>query len=89
MSIFTGIMVYLMIFWTVLFAVLPWGNKTVDIPEGGQAGSAPVNPRIQKKFLITAIISTILWGIIFILVKIEIIDFYQIARDMAAEDKIQ
>jgi predicted secreted protein len=87
MTFFTGIMVYLMVFWTVLFTVLPWGNRAPECPEGGQAGSAPVNPRIGRKFLITAVISTLIWVIVWWLVRIEAIDFYAIARDMVAEDK--
>jgi predicted secreted protein len=86
MSIFTGVIVYLLVFWTVLFAVLPWGNKAKEEAEVGMAGSAPANPRIKQKFLITFIISTIIWGIVTILIHLEIIDFYAIARDMVAED---
>ena len=89
MNVFTSIIVYLIIFWTVLFMVLPWGNRARDIPEGGAAGGAPLNPRVKMKFLITAGVSFILWGIIFALVHFEIIDFYQIAQDMVIEDKIQ
>lgn len=87
MNIFTGIMVYMMIFWTVLFVVLPWGNRAPEYPVNGQAGSAPINPRIAKKFLITAVLSTLIWVIIWWLVRIEVIDFYAIAQDMVAEDK--
>ena len=65
MSIFTGIVLYLMIYWVALFAVLPWGNRA---PEGdeltvGHAGSAPVNPNLKKKFIATAVVAAILWGI--------------------------
>lgn len=86
MSIFTGVIVYLLVFWTVLFTVLPWGNRAKEVAEPGMAGSAPANPRIKQKFLITFIISTIIWFIIAILIHLEIVDFYAIARDMVAED---
>ena len=88
MNIFTGIIVYLMIFWTTLFAVLPWGNRAKEEPEIGMAGSAPANPRIKQKFLITFIISTIIWSIIAILIHLEVIDFYAISREMIAEDAL-
>ena len=88
MNVFTGIMVYLLIFWTVLFTVLPWGNRAAESVQDGQAGSAPVNPRIFKKFLITAVISTLIWGIIWFMIKTEIVDFYEIARQMSDEDKL-
>ena len=88
MNIFTGVIVYLLVFWTVLFMVLPWGNGRKEAAETGMAGSAPTNPRIKQKFLITFIISTIIWAIIALLIYLEIVDFYQIARDMVADDSL-
>lgn len=89
MNIFTGIIVYIIIFWTALFMVLPWGNRAADKAEAGMAGSAPANPRIKQKFLITFGISTVLWIIIFLLVHFEVVDFYEISREMVREDEAQ
>jgi predicted secreted protein len=86
MSIFTGIVVYLLIFWTVLFTVLPWGNRQPEEKEVGTMGGAPVNPRIKQKFIVTAIISTILWVIISLLIHFDVVDFHDIAMQMKAED---
>ena len=86
MTIFTSIIVYLLTFWTVLFLTLPWGNRANIQPEQGMAGSAPENPRIKQKFLITFIISTIIWLIISALIYFEVIDFYEISRQMVQED---
>jgi len=87
MNLFTSVIVFLMIFWTVLFAVLPWGNRAPDTPEQGMAGSAPTNPRIKQKFVIPFGISVLLWIIVAILVELQIIDFYEISRTMIEEDK--
>lgn len=87
MSIFSGLVVYLILFWTVLFAVLPWGNRAEEVPKDGQWGGAPINPRIRKKFLVTAIVSAILWVIVFLLIYLDVIDFFEIARHMSEEDK--
>ncbi len=89
MNIFTGVVVYLLVFWTVLFTVLPWGNHPKETPETGMAGSAPANPRIKKKFLITFVISIVVWGIIALLIHYEVIDFYEISRQMMAEDELR
>jgi predicted secreted protein len=75
-----------MVFWTVLFVTLPWGNRAAEQAETGMAGSAPKNPRIKQKFLITFIISTIIWLIISALIYFEVIDFYEISRQMLKED---
>ncbi len=89
MSLFTGMIVYLLVFWTTLFMVLPWGNQPKDKSETGMAGSAPINPRIKQKFLITFMVSTVIWGIIAVLIHIEVIDFYEISRQMKAEDALR
>lgn len=89
MSVFTGIIVYLLIFWTVLFTVLPWGNRAPERQTEGMAGSAPANPRIKKKFLITFLVSSLIWAIISVLIHIEVIDFYEISRQMVAEDHLR
>jgi len=86
MDWFSGIIVYLMIFWTALFAVLPWGVRPHQEAEHGTAGSAPENPQIRKKFLITGIISAMIWIFIYILIEIQIIDFYEISRMMFEDD---
>jgi predicted secreted protein len=87
MSVFTGIIVYLLLYWTALFAILPWGNQAADVPEEGHMGGAPINPRIKQKFLITGIVAAILWVIVFAAVHYGIIDFRGIARQMVEEDK--
>ena len=89
MTIFTGIIVYLLTFWVVLFAVLPWGSQSeLRKPEDGISG-APINPRVKQKFIATALISAVIWGIIFALIEIEIIDFYDMARQMSESDQTE
>lgn len=87
MNVFTGIIVYLLIYWTALFAILPWGNHATEIPEEGQFGGAPINPRIKQKFLMTGIVAAVLWLIVFLMIHYGIIDFRSFARHMAEEDQ--
>lgn len=86
MSVFSAVVVYIMVFWTVLFAVLPWGNRAHGEQGQGLAGSAPQNPRIKQKFLITAGISTLLWLIICALIYYNVFDLYEAGQVMARED---
>ncbi len=69
--------------------ILPWGNRAKDKAEIGMAGSAPANPRIKKKFIVTFIVSSVLWIIIATLIHMEVIDFYEISRNMVAEDAMR
>lgn len=86
MSVFTGIVLYLMLFWLCLFAVLPWGNKPPEHVVTGHSTGAPDNPRIKRKFIITAFVAAIVWLIAFVLIKMDVLDFYEISRQMSAED---
>ena len=82
MSLLAGFFTYLIIWWTVLFAVLPWGNRQPAEYETGMAPGAPVNPNIKKKLIATTIVSFIVLGLVWFLITIEIINFREVAREM-------
>ena len=73
MTWFTGILVYVVIWWVTLFLVLPWGVKVPDEPEPGHATSAPVNPMMWRKALITTVIAAVFWGIAFWLIESDLL----------------
>jgi predicted secreted protein len=57
--------VYMIIWWTVLFAVLPFGSKTyaeagIEVTDGGDPG-APLEPRLKQKVIRTTWISAIVY----------------------------
>jgi predicted secreted protein len=77
MGIFTCIAVYLTIWWTVLFAVLPLGVTThaeagIDKGDGGDPG-APVDPKLKKKFITTSWISAIVFAVIWSLITFHLV----------------
>ena len=66
-----AIIVYICIWWIVFFSVLPVGIKSQnaefkDDLRGNDPG-APENPRIVKKFLITTLITSIIFAVIYYL----------------------
>ena len=63
-----GIFIYLIVWWMVFFCVLPWGNRPVENPEIGHANSAPENPRLSLKALVTTAISAVVFTIIWFIV---------------------
>ena len=74
MSITGSVIIYTMIWWIIFFSVLPIGiqsNKEIfkDSIEGSDPG-APKNPKILKKFLITTIITSILFIMIYYVVDL-------------------
>ena len=79
MDLLTGVLSYGLIWWMVLFTVLPWGVRTPDeadqAVEPGHATSAPVRPRILLKFAVTTAIATALFAILWVVVAIGLLDF--------------
>ncbi len=73
MGITGSIIVYVMIWWVVFFSVLPLGiqSKKETFKESieGIDPGAPNNPKIAQKFLITTIITSILFIVIYYLVS--------------------
>ncbi len=64
----SGIAVYLVIWWLVIFMVLPWGNQPVDAEDAarGHAPSAPRKPRLAIKVAVTTAIAAVLWAIVYV-----------------------
>lgn len=64
MATFNGAVLFVIIWWVVLFAVLPWGVRTLDAsdnPAGWQG--APERPLMWRKLLATTVLSLAVWGV--------------------------
>lgn len=57
MDWFSAIVTFVVVWWLVLFMVLPWGARPPDEVDAGHAPSAPATPRIGLKMLITTVIA--------------------------------
>ena len=78
MGITGSIIVYVLIWWMIFFSVLPVGiqsnkEKFKERVDGIDPG-APINPKIGKKFLITTIITSIIFIVIYYLVKFNLLN---------------
>ena len=78
MGITGSIIVYVLIWWIIFFSVLPVGiqsnnEKFRERIEGVDPG-APNNPNIVRKFLITTIITSIIFLVIYYLVKFDLLN---------------
>lgn len=76
MSITAAFVLYSMLWFLVLFVLLPIGQKSQadagEVVPGTPAG-APHEPQLKKKALWTTVISAILWGIIAFIIFADII----------------
>ena len=75
MSWATGVMVYLVIWWTILFAILPLGVHRVENPGAGQERGAPERPQLLRKAIITTIVAAVLWTGFYFLHQADVFSF--------------
>ena len=65
----------MIIWWVIVFTILPIGIKKPNKAEKGHAEGAPQNPQILKKFIITSLIAFVLWLLVFFIIKTQIFSF--------------
>ncbi len=68
---------YFIIWWTVLFAVLPLGVRTQDedgVVVPGTPGSAPTKPRFQMVLVVTTLASAVVFAITYVVIVYRFID---------------
>ena len=68
----TSLAVYAIVWWVVLFSVLPVGvvshaEAGIKTPGGGDPG-APVDPKLKRKFITTTWVSALLFAALWIAV---------------------
>jgi len=77
MGLLTSISVFLVIWWTVLFAVLPIGSRSYHEmglkPPGGGDPGAPVNPNLKRKFFTTTWIAVVAFSVLWLIIRFHLI----------------
>jgi ribonuclease J len=60
--LFNGVVLYVLIWWTALFAVLPIGTRPVeDADEATGWRGAPQKPQLLRKVIITTVVAAVVW----------------------------
>ena len=66
MAPFSMLVIYLLIWWVTLFAVLPLGVKGQaeegTVVKGSEPG-APVDSQMKRKIILTTLVSAVIWAI--------------------------
>lgn len=72
MSLGFGVAIYFIVWWIVLFAMLPFGVRTTEESgeeaSPGNADSAPHRPRMLPKMIATTIVSAIIFAGIYAII---------------------
>ncbi len=73
MSLVSFAAIYFVLWWTVLFAVLPLGVRSAheagDAVADGHDAGAPVAPQLLRKVVLTTIVSGIIFGAVLMAIK--------------------
>ena len=71
----TGIMVFFVIWWTILFCILPLGVRRLENPGAGEERGAPERPELMRKAVITTIVTAVLWLAFYGLYQADVFSF--------------
>ncbi|NQV83320.1 MAG: DUF1467 family protein [Rhodospirillales bacterium] len=77
MTFWTGLATYAIIWWLVIFMVLPWGVRRIgpdDLGEMDDPG-APAKPRMLLKLAITTVLSGVVFGLVYLVIVSGVISF--------------
>ena len=82
MGLVWTISVYFVVWWTVLFAVLPLGIRShsetgTRVADGGDPG-APVNPNLKRKAITTTWLAAIVTGLIWVVMQFGLLPIPQL-----------
>ncbi|MFT6583913.1 MAG: putative secreted protein [Alphaproteobacteria bacterium] len=75
MDIAGSVITFVIIWWLVLFMVLPFGVRQPDNPDPVHAVGAPERPMLLVKFGVTTIIAGVLLAIAWVIADLELINF--------------
>ncbi|HMD64354.1 MAG TPA: DUF1467 family protein [Stellaceae bacterium] len=65
----TGIIVYVLVWWITLFAVLPLWVTPAEPDDPGHGAGAPQRPRLRLKMAVTSVVAAVIWLAIYMLVR--------------------
>ena len=82
MSLTSAIAIYFIIWWLVLFAVLPWGVRSQQesgTVEPGTDPGAPAIPKLRQKLVWTTIASMVIFAAWFVITSYRLITLDDLA----------
>jgi len=74
MTWFEGIVAYVVIWWLVLFAALPFGVRAAPKGDPGYAAGAPANPHLGLKVAVTTAVAALIWLGLFAALRADLVN---------------
>ncbi len=76
MDWFTACVVYVMVWWVLLFTVLPfWTRPRSEADEATGWRGVPDRPMIARKLLVTTLLALVVWGAIMLVINSKYLSF--------------
>jgi predicted secreted protein len=82
MNVVSAVVVFIVIWWLVLFMVLPFGVRRIEAPEEGHDHGAPVQPMLWRKAAATTAIATVLFAIVYVIAEFELISLHDLMLEL-------
>jgi predicted secreted protein len=73
---FTGAVLYVLIWWTVLFAVLPFGTRPISDADAATGWrGVPERPLLLRKMIATTLVAAVMWAGAYALISSDWLSF--------------
>lgn len=82
MNAVSAVVVFIVIWWLVLFMVLPFGVRRTEAPEAGHDPGAPAQPMLWRKAAATTAITVVLFAIVYVIAEYELISLQDLAIEL-------
>lgn len=75
MGISLALALYFIIWWITLFAILPirFGAGEGEADEIAQASGAPASPQLRLKFLVTTLVASVIFALVYLVIAYKLI----------------
>lgn len=82
MNAVSAVVVFIVIWWLILFMVLPFGVRRTENPEAGHDPGAPMRPMLWRKAAATTAITVVLFAIVYVIAEYELISLQDLAIEL-------
>jgi predicted secreted protein len=89
MPVVTALAIFFLIWWVVLFAVLPWGVRSQHEGDGVVPGTdpgAPITFRLGRKLLWTTFIAAAIYGLCYVVYAKHLVTVEGLMRPFSSEN---
>jgi len=78
----SAVVIFIVIWWLVLFMVLPFGVRRTEAPEAGHDTGAPEKPMLWRKAAATTAITLVLFAIVYVIAESGLISLQELGLEL-------